>query len=307
MSQSQYASSLISVRLVVMDHYMANPVHSLDPLVSDFRGTPVRKVPVLRVFGSTPAGQTCCLHLHGIFPYMYVPMPRGEGQGFVYRLATSLDKAINISMNQGNSGLQHVYRALEVSGRPMYGYHPRQHNFVKIFFYNPAMVKRAAELLAGGAVMNQVLQPHESHVPASLQFMMDYNLQGMNFIHLRHVLFRFVFIKKQLEFAHVLLRRGQLKDEYDDIEPFLDVKRSSSETDRSGSLHDPRELDASCQSQTVQDLLNVEPAKRKFYLEDLSDVLKLPAEVDLFLFRNTMLRTQKGSLCFLTGGTPGCN
>ena len=124
MSQSQCASALVSVRLVVMDHYMANPVHSLDPLVSDFRGTQVRKVPVLRVFGSTPAGQTCCLHLHGIFPYMYVPMPRGEGQGFVYRLATSLDKAINISMNQGNSGLQHVYRALEVSGRPMYGYHP---------------------------------------------------------------------------------------------------------------------------------------------------------------------------------------
>ena len=191
MSQSQCASALVSVRLVVMDHYMANPVHSLDPLVSDFRGTQVRKVPVLRVFGSTPAGQTCCLHLHGIFPYMYVPMPRGEGQGFVYRLATSLDKAINISMNQGNSGLQHVYRALEVSGRPMYGYHPRQHNFVKLFFYNPAMVKRAAELLAGGAVMNQVLQPHESHVPAGLQFMMDYNLQGMNFIHLRHVLFRY--------------------------------------------------------------------------------------------------------------------
>ena len=203
MSQSQYASALVSVRLVVMDHYMANPVHSLDPLVSDFRGTQVRKVPVLRVFGSTPAGQTCCLHLHGIFPYMYVPMPRGEGQGFVYRLATSLDKAINISMNQGNSGLQHVYRALEVTGRPMYGYHPRQHNFVKIFFYNPSMVKRAAELLAGGAVMNQVLQPHESHVPASLQFMMDYNLQGMNFIHLRHVLFRCLFLFPRGEFISI--------------------------------------------------------------------------------------------------------
>ena len=51
MSQSQYASALISVRLVVMDHYMANPVNSLDPLVSDFRGTQVLKIPVFRVFG----------------------------------------------------------------------------------------------------------------------------------------------------------------------------------------------------------------------------------------------------------------
>ena len=230
-------------------------------------------MPVLRVFGSTPAGQTCCLHLHGIFPYMYVPMPRGEGQGFVYRLATSLDKAINISMNQGNSGLQHVYRALEVSGRPMYGYHPRQHNFVKIFFFNPAMVKRAAELLAGGAVMNQVLQPHESHVPASLQFMMDYNLQGMNFIHLRHVLFRCSFRRQQIV-VHFLPRRGQLKDEYDDIEPFLDVKRSSQ-----NNRFTSQRLNSSSHSQSVQSLLNIDPAERKFHLEDLSDVLKLPAEV----------------------------
>ena len=72
MSQPLCNKALISVRLVVMDHYIASPIHSLDPLVSDFKGTPVRKVPVLRVFGSTPAGQTCCLHLHGIFPYMFI-------------------------------------------------------------------------------------------------------------------------------------------------------------------------------------------------------------------------------------------
>ena len=72
MSQSLCSKALISVRLVVMDHYIASPIHSLDSLISDFKGTPVRKVPVLRVFGSTPAGQTCCLHLHGIFPYMFI-------------------------------------------------------------------------------------------------------------------------------------------------------------------------------------------------------------------------------------------
>ena len=65
-----------------------------------------------------------------------------------------------------------------------------------------------------------------------------------------------------------------MKDEYDDIEPFLDVKRSSH-----NSRSVPEELNASCHSQNVQTLLNVEPAERKFHLEDLSDVLKLPAEV----------------------------
>ena len=36
------------------------------------------------------------------------------------------------------------------------------------------------ELLQNGAVMDKLLQPHESHINYVLQFMMDYNLQGMN-------------------------------------------------------------------------------------------------------------------------------
>ena len=59
----------------------------------------------------------------------------------------------------------------------MYGYHAKQHTFIKIYLYNPYMVKRASDLLQHGAVMNQVLQPHESHTNLVLQFFMDYNLQ----------------------------------------------------------------------------------------------------------------------------------
>ena len=54
MSQSLCSKALMSVRLVVMDHYMASPIHSLDSLISDFKGTPVRKVPVLRVLEAPP-------------------------------------------------------------------------------------------------------------------------------------------------------------------------------------------------------------------------------------------------------------
>ena len=59
----------------------------------------------------------------------------------------------------------------------MYGYHAKQHTFIKIYLYNPFMVKRASDLLQHGAVMNKVLQPHESHCNLVLQFFMDYNLQ----------------------------------------------------------------------------------------------------------------------------------
>ena len=57
----------------------------------------------------------------------------------------------------------------------------------QIYFYNPHMVKKAAELLQNGAVMDKLLQPHESHINYVLQFMMDYNLQGMNTVSLTEV------------------------------------------------------------------------------------------------------------------------
>ena len=38
--------------------------------------------------------------------------------------------------------------------------------------------------------MNEKLQPHESHVPFVLQFMIDHHLFGMNHIHLANVKFR---------------------------------------------------------------------------------------------------------------------
>ena len=59
--------AFISIRLVTMDHYMSDPITSdLDPVYSSFRSSPVKKVPVLRIFGPTPNGQKTCLHLHGI-------------------------------------------------------------------------------------------------------------------------------------------------------------------------------------------------------------------------------------------------
>ena len=45
---SQSRDCLVSVRCVVADHYQAEPVAGLDPLVSDFTGYNIRKVPIIR-------------------------------------------------------------------------------------------------------------------------------------------------------------------------------------------------------------------------------------------------------------------
>lgn len=45
-----------NVSLVTIDHYMSNPADGFDSLYSEFWGTQILKVPVLRVFGCTPNG-----------------------------------------------------------------------------------------------------------------------------------------------------------------------------------------------------------------------------------------------------------
>ena len=73
------------------------------------------------MYGSTPAGQKTLLHVHGVFPYVYVPLEKDFKRQFVpesengedgdnlaslnlllVRIANSIDKALNISMGRGN-------------------------------------------------------------------------------------------------------------------------------------------------------------------------------------------------------------
>jgi hypothetical protein len=55
-----------SLRIVSLDYYMGVPIPGLDVCFSSLEGTAVDKVPVVRIFGATPAGQKCCLHLHRV-------------------------------------------------------------------------------------------------------------------------------------------------------------------------------------------------------------------------------------------------
>ena len=159
----------------------------------------------------------------------------------------------------------------------MYGYHAKQHTFIKIYLYNPYMVKRASDLLQHGAVMNQVLQPHESHTNMVLQFFMDYNLQvrfphhsidlhivddsqGMNEIHL----------------AYGKFREGVLTDELDEVEsilspPWQENRPARTVVDRHQSEDDPAAV--------ISSLISVPPDQRYFYVEDLPPSLKTPSDL----------------------------
>ncbi|XP_067402706.1 DNA polymerase zeta catalytic subunit [Emydura macquarii macquarii] len=183
---------MFSVRIVTADYYMGSPLPGLDPGQSRFRDAPAKKVPVVRVFGATPAGQKTCLHLHGIFPYLYVPYDGygKQSEHYLRQVAFSIDRALNVALGNPSSTVQHVFKVSLVSGMPFYGYHEKEKEFMKIYLYNPAMMKRVCELLQGGAIMNKFYQPHEAHIPYLLQLFIDYNLYGMNLINLAAVKFR---------------------------------------------------------------------------------------------------------------------
>uniref|UniRef100_A0A4W5MVD9 DNA polymerase zeta catalytic subunit n=1 Tax=Hucho hucho TaxID=62062 RepID=A0A4W5MVD9_9TELE len=183
---------MFAVRIVTADYYLTSPLKDLDVIYNEFRESDVKKVPVVRIFGATPIGQKTCLHLHGIFPYLYVPYD-GYGQQaelYLRQVAFSIDRALNVSMGNPSSNTQHVFKVALVSGMPFYGYHAKEKTFMKIYLYNPQMVKRVCELLQGGAVMNKSYQPHEAHIPYLLQLFIDYNLYGMNMVNLGAVKFR---------------------------------------------------------------------------------------------------------------------
>ncbi|KAF9814108.1 hypothetical protein SFRURICE_000103 [Spodoptera frugiperda] len=186
-----------SVRIVVCDHYLSKPIPGIDVIYSDFRGADIKQVPVLRIFGPTPDGHKACLHIHGVFPYFYVPCPTPNPQPqFLYQIAASLDKALNIALKQATSTNQHVYKISLVKGLPFYGYHDREHLYLKVFLYSPGLIKQAVELCSNGAILGQSFQPHESHLNFTLQFFIDFNLFGMSNIDLQCVKFRKVGISQ---------------------------------------------------------------------------------------------------------------
>lgn len=63
------------------------------------------------------AGQKTCMHVHGVFPYLYVLYDGTQPWDRYLRLfANSLDKAINVAQGNASAETQHVYKINMVSG-----------------------------------------------------------------------------------------------------------------------------------------------------------------------------------------------
>lgn len=70
-SESPLMAQPFQVRIVSLDYYMSRPNPRMDERYSEFAGAGIDRVPVIRMFGATPAGQAVCLHLHKVGYSLY--------------------------------------------------------------------------------------------------------------------------------------------------------------------------------------------------------------------------------------------
>ncbi|KAJ2558106.1 DNA polymerase zeta, partial [Coemansia sp. RSA 1836] len=153
---------------------------------------PLKQVPVVRIFGVTRSEQKICLHVHQVWPYLYVPYSGMQSieavRQFGYQLGLSLNHALNVSLK--STELLFVAAVIPVKGVPFYGFCAGYRSFLKVFLANPDMLARATSLLASGAVMGRRHEVFESHLSYTMQFLVDYNLYGVDWVCLDNFLFR---------------------------------------------------------------------------------------------------------------------
>ena len=111
-------SPFFAIRVVSLDWVMIKPHPELDICWSAFEGRECREVPLVRIYGSTPSGQKCCLNLHKgtiklffefpdflAFPYFFLLLPlylttKPEIHHFIHKLAASIDRAMDVSFGK---------------------------------------------------------------------------------------------------------------------------------------------------------------------------------------------------------------
>ena len=96
--------SQFSCRVVSIGYHLVPPIKDLDVCFSSLSSSAVRRVPVVTIFGATPAGQKTCLHVHGAFPYLLAPCGSARpDERCLQQLAKSVNRALQLSFRAAAS------------------------------------------------------------------------------------------------------------------------------------------------------------------------------------------------------------
>lgn len=151
--------------------------------------TQLFKVPVMRVFGATSDGLSCCAHIHGAFQYFYVPytgpdLRPCETEPFIADLFRRINLEMHTRRNRGEKlpdDCSFVANVVLCKAVPFYGYHVGWRYYLKIVVVDPSHTGKLVDLFRGG-VFGKGLKPCESHLSYILQFFCDFNLHGCGWL-----------------------------------------------------------------------------------------------------------------------------
>lgn len=163
---------MISVQVVSVDYYMECGSYGIC-------------APVIRIFGVLGSSDArVLLHIHQVYPYFYVRYIGSMG---------NLDEYISQLTANINAKSIIVHKIIAVKGIPFYGYHNEYEVFLKIYITDPKNLSALISDLETGNIMGELFQIYEGHITYMLQFLIDYNIYGMDMIDLSFVRFRGLF------------------------------------------------------------------------------------------------------------------
>lgn len=218
---SSIDSNKLKIQIIAYDSYQCSPTpldkHQFtvnNKIISNDLEFP--HVPIIRIFGRVQTGHTCLLHIHNIFPYIYIkyPWPAPTNESEVTRCILSLKKEIELRISQSfqrdssepkhgdkdHNKTPHSERWKEshqyladisvVKGIPFYNYHVGYQPFIKISLLSGRYTTRLTKLLDEGRIYGHHIQSYESHIKHIFQFLLDYGCYSCNWISLHHFYWR---------------------------------------------------------------------------------------------------------------------
>ncbi|ANZ76042.1 BA75_02457T0 [Komagataella pastoris] len=218
----------LEVQIVSIDSYQSDPPSQFEEEL----GLP--QAPVLRVFGKLETGHTCCVHIHNVYPYLLIQWVGSD----LEKLRHEIDERLRMSFGkqefngldeeehqefpetdslvsenpkpipQQQTFIADVYR---VKGVPFYGFHVMHSVFVKICLLNPKYIPKLSKLLTEGKIFGSKIQPFESHIPYTMQFLADYNLFPCDWLKMKQWYWRSPLIDGNLQLNQKKLN-SHLKD-----------------------------------------------------------------------------------------------
>lgn len=203
------------VQIISYDSYNCSPT-TFDKQTFTINGKPTEgptftSVPILRVFGKLQTGHTCLIHIHNVFPYLYIPYfgPKPGPNQLVsklndlkieielrirqsYRRKRKREEEEDDDVDEENEGDTRSYLSdiSLVKGVPFYNYSVGNAPFIRVSCLSHRYTVRLAKLLAEGQVFGHPIQSYESHVPYTFQFLLDYNCYSCDWINLSKLFWR---------------------------------------------------------------------------------------------------------------------